>query len=89
MLPDVMLDLAQLFIVLEQDLSVSVVAPYLGSGTMIMELHHSIINFWSEVVAFLKKLKLAGHVSAEGASRREWCSLEGLYVLMRVPSIIP
>ena len=83
-LPDVVLDLSQLLPVLLQSLLVVVKTPYLGHGTVIMELVYGIVHFRMEVVLQLEEFELSWIISVEGSSGWHGSGLERLDILMGV-----
>ena len=66
-LPDVVLDLAKLFILTLQLLLVDPVALHLSQGAFVVEVVYRTVDFGTEVVVVLEKLKLTRGVSAEGS----------------------
>ena len=85
-LPNVVLDLAKLFILTLQLLLVDPVALHLSQGALVVEVVHRTVDFGVQVMVVLKEFELTRGVSAEWACRWDRGGLEGLNVLVRVPA---
>ena len=66
-LPDVVLNLAQLFVLTLQLLLVDSVALYLGSSALVVEVIDRTVDFGMEIMVVLEEFELTRGVSAEGS----------------------
>ena len=80
-----MLYLSQFLVLLSQLFLVDPVALDLCPCALVIKVVHGAVDFRSEVVVFLKELKLSGGVSMERSGRWERGGLERFDILMGVP----
>ena len=69
---------------MRQLLLVDPIALYLSHGALVIQMSHSAIDLWVEIVVIFEELELTQGVSAERSGGREGGGLEGLNVLMGV-----